>query len=116
MARTEITRTDLRSAAVDLSTAGAAAELTDGNSFAWSADRVLYVDNGDAVDLTVTVQTPVTIGRQARPVDDYDVVVPAGTAALLPRLGPEYRQPDDGAVWVDYAGATGSVTVAVFDL
>ena len=115
MARTPIVPVPVGASGVALPTAGTAAELTDGNSFVWADDRQLYVHNGDATDLTVTVQTPGTVGRQALALPDATFTVTAGAARLLPVLGLEYRRPVDGAVWVDYTGADASVTVAVLD-
>lgn len=99
-----------------LSEVTVAAELVDGNAFPWSRTRRLYVANGDDVALTVTVQTPVTVGARALAVADEEFTIPAGEALLLPRLGPEFRRSADGAVWVDYDGPDAAVTVAVLDL
>lgn len=115
MARTAITPTDAGAAGVDPGGVAVAAQLADGNSFGWGDRRYLYVANGDATDLTVTVQTPATVGAQALAVADASYTVPAGGDLLLPRLGWEFRR-SDGTVWVDYAGAAASVTVAVLDL
>lgn len=116
MARTAVAVTAVGAAGVDPGAVAVAAELTDGNSFPWAAGRHLYVANGDVNPLTLTVQTPATVGTQALAVDDAQYVIAAGDALLLPRLGGEFRRASDGAVWVDYAGATASVTVAVLDL
>ncbi|MFI7014389.1 hypothetical protein [Streptomyces sp. NPDC050164] len=115
MARTAIAATAVGAAGVDPGGVAVAAELTDGNSFTWTRSRHLYVVNGDATPLTVTVQTPGTVGGQALAVADAEFTVPAGGDLLLPELGPEFRRPD-GSVWIDYAGADASVTVAVLDL
>lgn len=115
MARTAVAPTAVGAAGVDPGGVAVAAELTDGNAFTWATGRRLYVANGDATPLTVTVQTPATVGAQALAVDDADFVIPAGEALIFPRLGGEFRRPD-GAVWVDYSGATTAVTVAVLDL
>lgn len=114
MARTAIAPTVVPGAGVVLEDTAVAATLTDGNSFTWGPRKRLYVANGDAVDLTVTLQTPATVGSQSLAVADATVTVPAGKARLLRPLGSEYRR-SDGDVWVDYAGATTAVTVAVLD-
>lgn len=116
MARTAITPTALGATGAVLQDVDVTAELTDGNSFPWAKDRRLYVANGDATQLTVTVQTPATVGSQALAVADAPFTVDAGKARLLPELGPEFRRSSDGAVWVDYAGASTAVTVAVLDV
>jgi hypothetical protein len=116
MARTAITPTGVGAAGVVLADVDTAAELTDGNSFPWARGRHLYVANGDVTELTVTVQTPATVGAGALAVADATFTVAAGAARLLPALGIEFRRASDGAVWVDYAGASASVTVAVLDL
>lgn len=115
MARTAIMPTTVGAAGVVLADVDTAAQLTDGNSFPWNRRRHLYVANGAATELTVTVQTPATVGAGALAVTDATFTVAAGAARLLPELGSEFRRAD-GAVWVDYAGATASVTVAVLDL
>jgi hypothetical protein len=115
MARTLIAPTTVPAAGVVLADVDVAAELTDGNSFTWASGRRLYVANGDSTTLTVTVQTPGTVGAQALAIADATFTVAAGAAKLLPRLGPEFRR-TDGAVWLDYSGADTAVTVAVLDL
>lgn len=114
MARAAITATAVPTGGVVLDDSTTAAELTDGNSFAWGARSRLYVVNGDDTELTVTVQTPATVGPQALAVADATVTVAAGKSVLLRPLGTEFRR-SDGTVWVDYSGADASVTVAVLD-
>lgn len=115
MARTALVPTAVGAAGVDPGGVAVSAQLTDGNSFPWAEHRHLYVANAAATDVTVTVQTPATVGAQHLAVADATYTVPAGGDLLLPKLGWEFRRPD-GAVWVDYAGAAASVTVAVLDL
>lgn len=112
MARTAITTTSVGASGVDPLAVAVPAELTDGNSYPWGARNRLFVTNGDAVDLTVTVQTPVTVGAGAYAVADATYTVPAGGNLLLRPFGAEARR-TDGQVWVDYAGATAAVDVAV---
>ncbi|MER8158161.1 hypothetical protein [Streptomyces sp. NPDC094472] len=95
---------------------GDPAELIDGNSFTWAEGRRLYVQNDDTTDLTVTLQTPGTVGTFGSPYPDATVTVPTGKTWISKPLGLEFRRPADGAVWVDYTGADASVTVAVLDL
>lgn len=114
MARTALPVTAVPGGGVVLDDIAAPAGLTDGNSFPWGPRRRLYIANGDAVDLVVTLQTPATVGARQLAVADATVTVPAGKTSLLLPLGTEYRR-SDGQVWVDYAGATASVTVAVLD-
>lgn len=115
MARTALAVTALGTTGVSPSGVAVAAQLTDGNSFPWAAGRHLFVANAAATVLTVTVQTPATVGAQALAVADATYTVAAGANRLLPALGPEFRRPSDGAVWVDYSGAAASVTVSVLD-
>jgi hypothetical protein len=114
MARALVAATAVPGGGLVLEDTAVAAELTDGNSFVWGPRRRLYVANGDATDLTVTLQTPATVGLSGLAVADATVTVPAGKSLLLRPLGTEYRRPD-GAVWMDYSGAAASVTVAVLD-
>lgn len=112
MARTAIAPTSVGAAGVDPLAVAVPAELTDGNSFPWGARHRLFIVNGDAVDLDVTVQTPVTVGAGGYAVADATYTVPAGTQLLLRPFGAETRR-TDGQVWVDWAGATTGVDVAV---
>lgn len=115
MARTAVTATRVTGAGVDLAAAAVAAETTDGNSFAWTANALLYVFNGDDASLTVTVPTPATVGRDGLAIADHTITIPASAARLIGPFGAEAIQ-DDGTVWVDYAGTTlTGVTVAVLD-
>lgn len=114
MARTPLAVSAVPAGGLVLEDVAAAAQLTDGNSFPWGTRRRLYVANAAATDLTVTLQTPATVGAQALAVADATVTLPAGKSVLLRPLGPEYRR-SDGMVWLDYTGATASVTVAVLD-
>lgn len=116
MARTALTVTVPDVDGLDLADALAAAELTDGNKFPWGARRYLRVVNGDDTSLTVTVQTPATVGAQALAVADLAITVAASGDVLIGPLGPEFRQVADGQVYVDYSGADASVTVTVLDL
>lgn len=116
MARTALTVTAVGAGGVSPSGVAVAAELTDGNSFPWAAGRHLFVANAAATPITVTVQTPATVGPQGLAVADAPFTVAAGANLLLPALGPEFRRPADGAVWVDYTGAAASVTVSVLDM
>jgi hypothetical protein len=116
MARTLLAPISGRTAVLALEDIDSPAELTDGNAYAWAQGRRLYVANGDSVSLDVTLQTPGTVGTFGSPYPDATLTVAAGESALLPPLGLEFRRPDDGQVWIDYAGATTAVTVAALDL
>lgn len=116
MARTALT---LHAAApvagLNLATALGAANLTDGNSFRWGANRYLRIVNGDSTTLTVTVPTPATVGPAALAVADQIATVAASGDFLMGPFGPECRQ-TSGDVFVNYTGADASVTVTVLDL
>jgi hypothetical protein len=114
MARTAVTATRLTAAGIDPGDVDAAANLADGNSFAWTPNALLYVDNGDDSELTVTVVTPATVGRGALAIADTTITVPAGEYRLAGPFGGEHVQ-TDGSVHVNYSGADASVTVAVLD-
>lgn len=115
MARTALTATALTETGIDPTDVDTAAELTDGNSFAWGTHRVLFVLNGDDASLTVTVPTPVTVGRGGLAVADTTITIPAGEYRLAGPFGVEHRQAD-GSVWINYAGTTPTgVMVAVLD-
>ncbi|MBG0830518.1 hypothetical protein HS041_22410 [Planomonospora sp. ID67723] len=115
MARTALSATTLTEAGIDPGDVDTAAELTDGNSFVWAAHRLLYVLNGDDAALTVTIPTPVTVGRGSLAVADTTITIPAGEYRLAGPFGQEHRQAD-GTVHVNYAGTTPTgVMVAVLD-
>lgn len=115
MPRTALAATAVPAAGLDLSTSGVAADTVNGNSFPWTASRRLYVHNGDASALTVTVATPGTVGALALAIADVTVTVAAGAGKLLPALGGEVRQ-GNGSVYVDWSGVTTAPTVTVLDL
>lgn len=115
MARTAITPTRLGTASVILGAATVAAQLVDGNSYPWRSGRRLYVNNAGATALTVSVPAQITVGAQARTIGPATFTVAAGAAAILPVVGAEAQRPSDGLVYIDYTGATASVTVAVLD-
>ncbi|TDD25051.1 hypothetical protein E1287_37605 [Actinomadura sp. KC06] len=115
MARTAVTATRLTGAGIDPGDVDVAAQTTDGNSFAWTANALLYVLNGDDAELTVTVPTPVTVGRGALAVADTTITIPAGEYRIAGPFGPEHVQ-TDGTVHVNYTGTTPTgVMVAVLD-
>lgn len=116
MARTALTPTTIPDTGIDPTAIDTAAELTDGNSFAWAPHRLLFILNGDDAALTATVPTPVTVGRGALAVADTPIgPIPAGQYRIAGPFGTEHRQAD-GSVWVNYAGTTPTnITVAVLD-
>lgn len=78
----------------------------------------LYVDNGSAASIDVTVQSPLTVDSLA--VEDLVVAVPAGTFRMVgPFPARTFARPtgqtDAGRVYVDYS-AQASVTRAVVSL
>lgn len=115
MARTALTAVASSEAGIDLTAVDTAAEVTDGNSFAWTKDRKVWILNGDDASITVTFPTPGTVGRSALAIADQSGTIAAAGHKLFGPFGPEYRQAD-GSVWINYAGTTPvSVTVAVLD-
>lgn len=115
MARTALTPVASSEAGVDLVGVGTAANVTDGDSFTWTAHRKVWVLNGDDAEITVTFPTPATVGRSGLAIADTSGTIAAGGHKLFGPFGTEYRQAD-GSVWIDYAGTTpASVTVAVLD-
>jgi hypothetical protein len=115
MARTAVTATRLLETGISPGAVDVAAEITDGNSFAWTKNSVLYVLNGDDASLTVAIPTPKTVGRSALTISDQSVSIPAGEYRLIGPFGSEYIQ-SDGTVWVNYSGTTpAGVMVAVLD-
>lgn len=115
MARTALTAVASSEDGINLEAVDVAAEVTDGNSFAWTATRRVWIRNGDDASLTVTIPTPGTVGRGNRAIADGGGAIPAGEHRMFGPFGPEFRQAD-GTVHIDYAGTTPtSVTVAVLD-
>ncbi|MEV0586325.1 hypothetical protein [Nonomuraea sp. NPDC050310] len=115
MARTLIAPTPSSEDGINLEAVDGPAELTDGNSFAWTANRRVWIKNGDDAALTVNFVTPATVGRGNRAVADGGGAIPAGEHRLFGPFGPEYRQAD-GTVHFNYSGTTPTnVTVAVLD-
>jgi hypothetical protein len=115
MARAPLTPVASSEDGISLTAVDVAAELTDGNSFKWTADRRVWILNGDDASLTVTFPTPGTVGRGDRANGDGGGAIPAGEHRMFGPFGPEFRQAD-GSVWIDYAGTTPTaVTVAVLD-
>lgn len=115
MPRTALAATAVPAAGLDLSTSGVAADLANGNSYPWTAGRRLYVHNGDAAALTVTVPTPGTVGALGLAIADVTVTVAAGSGKILPAMGSEVRQ-GNGSAYVDWSGVTTPPTVTVLDL
>ena len=115
MARTALTAVPSSEDGINLEAVDTAAEITDGNSFVWTATRKVWIRNGDDASLTVTFPTPGTVGRGQRAIADGGGAVPASEHRLFGPFGPEFRQAD-GTVHINYAGTTPSgVTVAVLD-
>lgn len=116
MARTPLDSGDvtrLVEAGIDPTDIDLAANLTDGNSFPWAKNRLLFVLNGDTTTLTCTFPVPGTVGP------GLTVSSASGTVAttkykLFGPFDPIFQQ-DDGTVFVNYSGADASVTVALLD-
>lgn len=108
MARTAIT-------AAQIDDDGVVASLTaanaDGHSVAHRNSLFLRVTNGSGSSITVTVQTPKTIGGLA--VADRAVTVAAGATAYISLGNAELYRQADGAVYVDFSAVT-TVTVQAF--
>lgn len=106
MARTPLTTiTRGLAAGLDPASVDVAAELTDGNSVAWSPNLALYVLNGDDASLTVTFPTPGTVGRSGLAIADVSGAVPAAGWRIFGPFGRECVQ-DDGTVHINYTGTT----------
>ncbi len=108
MARTALT-------AAQIDTDGVVAALTaanaDGHSIAYRDTLFLRVTNGSASSVTVTVQTPKTVGGLA--VADRTVAVAAGATTYINLADADLYRQTDGAVYVDFSAVT-TVTVQAF--
>lgn len=108
MARTAIT-------AAQIDNDGVVASLTaanaDGHSITYRDNLFLCVLNGSASPITVTVQTPNTVGGLA--IADRAVTVAAGARAYISLDNAELYRQADGAVYVDFSAVT-TVTVQAF--
>lgn len=114
MARTEITVQEAAAAGSELTTEAA---NVDGNSFLNDGNTLLYVVNGSASPVTVTLQTPAQ--QAGLDIAEQAWTVPAGETWKGGRFAPSiYNRPagdpDAGKVYVDYS-AVASVTVAVIE-
>jgi len=84
-----------------------------GDEFAAGRNRALYVKNGGASELTVTIKSQKPCDQGAT--HDLTVTVAAGSEAVIGDLEPERFANSDGRVEVSYSDAT-SVTVAVLEV
>lgn len=116
MARTLLAPTVLTEAGIDPTAVDGAVNITDGNMFAWSPHRILFVLNGDDASVTPSFLTPGTVGRSSLPIGDLaGNAIAAGAYKIYGPWGSEFRQAD-GNVYVDWAGTTPvSITAAVLD-
>lgn len=117
MARTPLpTAVPLTETGLDPTSVDAGVNVTDGNSFPWKENRLLFVLNGDDSSVTPTFLTSGTVGRSALPIGDLaGNAIAAGAYKIYGPFGMEFRQ-TDGSVYVDWAGTTPvSVTAAVLD-
>lgn len=91
-----------------------AADQVNGNQFMNTDERVfLYVKNGGAGAVNVTILTPITVDDLSVP--DRVVNIAAGVNKLIGPFQKQYYNQTDGMVYVDYDTGT-SVTVAVVRL
>lgn len=85
----------------------------DGHSIVNDGRTVLYVKNGGAGSVNVTIQTPGSVDGNA--IADRVVAVPAGEDRIIgpfaPRVYNQQSGADAHAVYVDFSAVT-SVTVA----
>lgn len=109
MARTLITVQQVTKAGVTLSFSAATA--TDGNNFANDGDVLLYVKNGGASPITVTVQTPAKI--EGVDVAELTVSVSNASEKIIGPFPTSIFNQSDGTVYVDFSAVT-SVTIAAF--
>lgn len=109
MARTTIT-------AAQVDEDGVVASLTsanvDGHQIAHRETLFLRVTNGSGSSITVTVQTPKTVGGLA--LADRSITVGAGATVYIALGNADlYRRAEDGLIYVDFSAVT-SVTVQAF--
>ena len=108
MARTVITAAQIDEDGV---VASLAAANVDGHSIAHRDNLLLRVTNGSGASITVTVQTPKTIGGLA--IADRAITVAAGATVYISLGNAELYRQADGAVYVDFSAVT-TVTVQAF--
>jgi hypothetical protein len=86
-----------------------------GDTFVNDGRVLLYVKNGDASPMVVTITTPLSL-RGGIAVDDPETTVPATDEEVLGPFDPTiFNAPDGSGVAVEYSADT-SVTVAVIRL
>lgn len=108
MARTAITAAQIDSDGV---VAALTAANVDGHSVVHRENLFLCVLNGSGSPITVTVQTPKTVGGLA--VADRAITVAAGASAYISLDNADLYRQSDGAVYVDFSAVT-TVTVQAF--
>ena len=86
-----------------------------GDTFVNDGRSMIYVKNGDASPITVTITTPISL-RGGIAVDDPETTVPATDEEIIGPFAPTLFNASDGSgVAVGYSAVT-SVTVAVIRL
>ncbi len=89
------------------------AAVADGAKFANDGRMFVDVVNDSGSDVTVTVQTPGTVGGLA--IAERTVVVTAGESRKIGPFPPNIYNQSDGMVYLDYSAVT-DVTVALMRL
>lgn len=109
MARTQLTAQSPTAAGIALAFAAA---NVDGHSFYNTERTMLYVKNGGAASINVTLQTPGIVDGNA--VADRVIAVAAGAERLIGRISDAAYNRGDNTVYVDFSAIT-SVTVALIE-
>lgn len=89
---------------------GLTAAAAGGDTAELTTDSVLFVNNGGASAVTVTVANPSTVSGLT--VAAATMIVPAGKLGALP-LSQIFRQPGTGRANITYSPGVTSVTVGV---
>ena len=110
MARTELTHQVIVPTGLEQTYAAA---HVDGNKFTNDGRMFLHVKNGAGAPITVTIQTPGTVGDLA--IADQAVTVTNGEERMIGPFPPNIYNQADRMVYVDYSSVT-TITVAVLQL
>jgi hypothetical protein len=96
----EVSRAGLDLTGSTLSTTPTA---THGNKFRNNGKTVLFVNNGSASPITITIDTPGTVAGLA--INDLTVSVPAGKEYAIGPFVADFNQAD-GYVWATFSAVT----------